>query len=295
MTPLRIEISVGNSFLTSVLNPFPAAGANPDLDLYLRGNKKFRAGDYRGAIADYDSLTRLKPYTENSHLNLGNAWLKTGDVDRALNSFHNELIHNDRSAEALNNIGVVYQLHSQVDSAYKYFKRSVEIKPYYLEAGINLLRLAGGGGNDSMVNEIEDTRRNFRQFFTDNPAYLFEEGLYLASQNRLAEAINNQLQVIELVSLTPQAVPFETSFSSRSIEDRSRLQSMAYYQLGYLCGLSGDFKTSIEYSTSAIELNPNNKMAYVNLISGYRSVGQNQAADSVANIYLQRWPEDFRQ
>lgn len=277
-------------YLLLALKPLPEARPDQAQALFLKANKEFRAGDYWAAISDYDSLTRTIPYIKNSYLNLGNSLLKTGESDKALAAFRNELKQNETSAEALNNIGVIFQLRNNLDSAHVYFNKALSIKPYYLQAAVNLLRLAERTSQTSIKEEIEMSRMDFRHHLTSNPVYLFEEGVYFATEGRIGEAINSQNQAIDHINSRSRKIPFESDYSDQSIHQSKKILALAHYQLGYLLGLSGEYYNSITHSIKAIELDDGNKMAHINLISGYRSLGMNQKADSVAEIYLSRWP-----
>jgi hypothetical protein len=63
--------------------------------------------------------------------------------------------------------------------------------------------------------------------------------------------------------------------------------------LGYLYGLTSEYEKSIQFSRRAIELAPNMKEAYINLISGYQSIGDSRRADSVIAVYRSIRPDDF--
>ncbi|MDD3732773.1 MAG: hypothetical protein PHU88_10400, partial [candidate division Zixibacteria bacterium] len=69
-------------------------------------------------------------------------------------------------------------------------------------------------------------------------------------------------------------------------------KAKAYHQLGYLAGIRGDFLNSIRYSQEAIRSDPALSDAYVNLISGYLSSGNRQAADSVYKTAVAKFPDN---
>lgn len=270
---------------------FPVSLVNPDQSLFLRGNQALRRGEYATAVARFETLTGRRPYYENSYLNLGIAYLKQGNPDRAAIAFQDELDHNPRSAEAANNLGVVFLLRDQYDSARYYCRRALEEKPYYTEAAINLLRSARGISNPRVLDSIEEFRPALRAANEDDARYLFEEGLYFSRRGRLPEAIDNHLRVIQTIRGTPPSVSFEFAYHDRTTETDTALLKLAYYQLGYLYGLTGDYSASVRFSQQAIDIDATLKEAYINLISGYRSLGRYREADSVAGVYLSRWPD----
>jgi 4-amino-4-deoxy-L-arabinose transferase-like glycosyltransferase len=103
---------------------------NPDQALFLRGNRALRQGDYALAASRLDSLTERRPDYPNGFLNLGIAYLKMGNSQEAARAFRDELIQHPQSAEAYNNLGVIFLLDEHIDSARIYCRRALEIKPY---------------------------------------------------------------------------------------------------------------------------------------------------------------------
>jgi tetratricopeptide (TPR) repeat protein len=279
-------------FLLVTVNLYGTPLVNPHQALYLRGNAALRQGDYTLAAARFDSLSRMTPYTDNSSLNLGIAFLKLGRTEQAAQAFRRELEHNPQSAEALNNLGVLFLLHKEYDSTAAYCGRALDIKPYYLEAAINLLRAGSRSPDSQTVRQIETRRIAMRPSFQDDPEYLLEEGLYLAAHGRWPAAIDDQLRAVELSRNRRPATSFEFPYEMTEPKAPSNITALACYQLGYLYGLTGDFDRSVAYSRQAIAADPRLKEAYINLVSGYRSLGDGRRADSVIAVYQSLWPSD---
>jgi tetratricopeptide (TPR) repeat protein len=262
----------------------------PQQALYLRGNAALRAGNYQLAVARFESLTTAGKYVENSYLNMGNAFLKLGQADSAEAAFRRELQNRPSSERALNNIGVILLLRDRDDSALTYFREALELTPYYREAAINYMRAAEKIKADSTLKEIEEFRHHFRPYVLDYPGYLFEEALYLTGQGRYGDAISDQQQVIMLLDRQSRDVSFDIPFSRSATYESENLRALANYQLGYLYGLTGQFESSVRFSSKAIVLDPNLRQAYINLITGYKSLGDWGKADSVARVYQSKWP-----
>lgn len=275
--------------LTTAPDTNSTAFSNPSQALFLRGNAALRARDYDLAVARFDSLARTVPHYRNSSLNLGIAYLKKGDPSKAADAFREELRFSPNSAEAANNLGVTFLLQNSYDSARIYCRQALERKPYYPEAAINFLRSLRSA--DSLFQQSgEPMRLKIRPYLIDQPSYLFEEAVYLADRKKYAEALLDQLRAERLLTGRPAAITFE-SMAPATADERLRLLRLIYYQLGYLNGLLGKFESSVVYSRQAIALDPQFREAYINLISGYRSLGAQQLADSVVQEYLARWPQ----
>ncbi len=274
-------------YILASTNPGGVTFENPNQALFLRGNQALRQGNYPLAIARLDSLTKQRPDYPNGYLNLGIAYLKMGQAQEAVRAFRDELRYHPQSAEADNNLGAIFLLDGQIDSARIYCRRALEIKPYYTDAAVNYLRAAQKTTGTAVLDSIEQFRQIIRRDHNEDPAYLFQEGLYFVSRNRINDAIANDLKVVALLTGRPAAVSFEPEYSP---ENRGRLLSLAYYQLGYLYGRTGRYEQSITYSRQAIAHNSDLREAYINLMSAYRSAGRQHEADSVEVIFRTRWP-----
>lgn len=261
----------------------------PSEALFLRGNAALRAADYRLAKARFDSLLIISPGYPNAYLNLGIIAVKKGDLPQAIASFHAELLHYPRTAEAANNLAAVFLVQNQFDSSLSYSRQALELKPYYPEAAINLLRSRRPDTSADSLG-IDAIRTRIRPYLENHAGYIFEEGLYFADHKRFHEAITAQLGVIASLESRPTEVSFDAPFSP-TVVDYDRLIKLSHYQLGYLYGVTGDFRESIKYSRDAIALDPDLREAYINLVSGYRALGDVDQADSVVSEYLARWPE----
>ncbi|MEZ5358317.1 MAG: glycosyltransferase family 39 protein [Candidatus Zixiibacteriota bacterium] len=286
---LFIAVALGITAAVCMTSDIYSGTRNDDRHaLFIKGNTAMRAGEYRTAIAYYDSITALPGYFQDSFVNRGLAYLKLGDTKNSIESFHAELRANPQSAEAMNDLAAVYLVNGQTDSARFYASSSLTIKPYDKQAAINLLRTAVA---DTTGREaIEAQRRQFRRFVEKYPEYLFEEALYFAALGRYSEAIDNQLRVRERLDATHAVISFKTQSFATPNASRERLAVLSDYQLGYLYGLTGQFEASIRFSRQAIAADSLLKEAYINLISGYRSLGRSGEADSVVAIYLRHWP-----
>ncbi|MDD4051327.1 MAG: glycosyltransferase family 39 protein [candidate division Zixibacteria bacterium] len=292
---LRLALALISAVAVYVLATANLCGGsltNPSQALFLRGNASLRQGDYSAAAARFDSLSQMTPYFDNNFLNLGIAFLKLGRSDEAAQAFRRELDHNPRSAEAANNLGVLFLLGKEYDSTLTYCGQALENKPYYQEAAVNFLRAGSHSADSQTVRRIEKQRDTMRPYFQDDPQYFLEEGLYLAAHGRLQAAIDDQLRAVELSLDRKQATSFEFSHDLTGPGTGANITALACYQLGYLYGLSADFANSVVYSRKAIAADPRLKEAYINLVSGYRSQGDGRRADSVIAVFRSLWPSD---
>lgn len=90
------------------------------------------------------------------HFNLGNAYTKSGTVDKAISEFEKALQLNPGHIRAHNNLGRLYAVRGNFDEAIVHFKQALAINPRYGRARNNL----GGaylqkGDYDSAIVEIQ--------------------------------------------------------------------------------------------------------------------------------------------
>ena len=99
------------------------------------------------------------PFTQSDplvHFNLGNAYTKSGRVDKAISEFEKALQLNPGHIRAHNNLGRLYAMRGNFDEAIVHFKQALAINPRYGRARNNL----GGaylqkGDYDSAIVEIQ--------------------------------------------------------------------------------------------------------------------------------------------
>lgn len=268
-------------FLISNINPYDDSLNNKNQALFLRGNQAFRSGDYPLAASIFEELRSSDPGFKNACLNAGIAYLKMGRTNDALQGFRSELTYHPNAADAWGNIGSLYYLNDQPDSARHYYIRALESQPYHLLSAIGFLKTSASGDQPTPA---ENLRHRIRDYFQDNPAYLFEEGVYFSSLKRYGEAINNHLKVVELLRSNRSQVLIDAEYGYVRATDPVWIKTQAFYQLGFLYGLTSDYDRSIIYSRQAIEADPDLSEAYINLKSAYLMKGDQLQADSIENI-----------
>ena len=101
----------------------------PDL-WYLRGTLRLNCGDYLGAIDDLSRALNLDPPESATLLcNRGLAWIKLGQLDRALRDTEEALALAPDDAVAYNNRGVIHRDRGNFEQAEMDFRRAIEIDP----------------------------------------------------------------------------------------------------------------------------------------------------------------------
>jgi Flp pilus assembly protein TadD len=97
---------------------------------YLRGTLRLERGDYQGAIDDLSRALELDPAEPATLLcNRGLAWIRLGEMDRALKDTNEALALAPDVAIAYNNRGVIYRELGNLDQAESDLRRAIEIDP----------------------------------------------------------------------------------------------------------------------------------------------------------------------
>lgn len=71
-----------------------------------KANQEFSAGDFKSAVADYETLARNGEYSANLFYDLGNAYFRTQDFGRAILNYERAVALDRHQAEAQANLHV---------------------------------------------------------------------------------------------------------------------------------------------------------------------------------------------
>lgn len=109
---------------------------------YLRGILRLDQGDYQGAIDDLSQAFNLDPSEPATLLcNRGLAWLRLGQLDRALADTNDALALAPNDAVAYNNRGVIYRDLGDLEQAARDLRRAIEINPEFPNPHQHLAKL----------------------------------------------------------------------------------------------------------------------------------------------------------
>jgi Flp pilus assembly protein TadD len=97
---------------------------------YLRGTLRLDQEDYQGAIDDLSRAFDLEPSEPATLLcNRGLAWLRLGQLDRALQDTNDALALAPSDAVAYNNRGVIHRELGNFEDSERDLRRAIEINP----------------------------------------------------------------------------------------------------------------------------------------------------------------------
>ncbi len=141
-----------------------------------------------------EDVVRRYPNYARPYLGLGNLYEERGDHETALRCFHRVLALEPRSAEALNNIGIIWIKKKDYQKAEVFFVEAVAANPDFLNAHINL-------GNAMILSgKYDDAREVFRRAVVKGAGAWAHAGIGVANfrMGRLKEAQDSLTQAVVL-------------------------------------------------------------------------------------------------
>ncbi|MEK7595449.1 MAG: tetratricopeptide repeat protein [Patescibacteria group bacterium] len=128
----------------------------------------------RTAIRNYDWSTqkrlwvateRTNPNSPKVHINLGDIYMRGGDLDKALTEFNKALVLRPNYSDAAHNIGTVYLAKKDYDNAQKYFALSLKFDPnMYLSHYKN-------GVIEYRKGNLDNARKEMYQVLEKDPSF----------------------------------------------------------------------------------------------------------------------------
>ncbi|MGB5105085.1 MAG: tetratricopeptide repeat protein [Candidatus Zixiibacteriota bacterium] len=237
---------------------------------FNKGNLYLESGDYTRAIMKYYEALAIEPPLKQVHLNLGIAFLRTGQLDSAWHHFLVEDSLFEGSAEALNNLAYLYRQTGQTNEAIIAAGTAVDEKPYLPEARLNLwYALRESGRADSAYTLI----RLFAAKELLNNSEKFILAISAIDLQKFAEA-DTLLQSI-LSGLRAKRVPSYSEASNASANSGrlapALFESRVLYNLGLVRASQGEIDNAIDFLSQSVENDPNLAEGWTNLGSAYFS------------------------
>lgn len=154
---------------------------------------------YAGVFIDSETLWTFtlsrNPDSWLAHNNLGNAFIKKGEIDGAIAEFEKALQVNANYAKSHNNLGYSLLQKGRVDDAIEEYEKAVKIDPDFADAYGNIgVALAQKGQIDEAIVE-------YQKALSVNPSFvevMSNLGLALAKKNRWDEAIVQWQKAVEI-------------------------------------------------------------------------------------------------
>lgn len=111
---------------------------DPDQESYQAAISVLKQNKLAEAIQQFEPLSIRSPNLEYIFTNLGLAYFKQKDYDKAQQAFQQAIAHNDQDAIAYNHLGVIHRIRGEFDEANRAYQSAIKINSKYAQAHLNL-------------------------------------------------------------------------------------------------------------------------------------------------------------
>jgi tetratricopeptide (TPR) repeat protein len=246
------------------------------------GNASLKAGRLNQALEEYDEALSRNAFLRRVHLNKGIIFLRKKDYTQAEKEFWLELKNNPQEDRAYNNLSAVYLMLELYDKAIQSAQKAVELKIYYPEAYMNLALAYKAKGDYQNAKEVIDTGlRNVHPF--PDAHYLLGE--IFQAEGKLDSAYQVYQKLLSSKPFFDISYNLETFSSNEDLELKYKdIQARTYFNLANMEVQQGEIDQAESYLKSAISLKPDFGDAFANLGTLYNNYRRYNEAIS----YLQR-------
>ncbi|TAL56948.1 MAG: hypothetical protein EPN85_14670 [Bacteroidetes bacterium] len=244
--------------------------------LYSRYQEQIKANKYLGRIfiVLYLMIISLHAYgTYQRNI----VWSSSATL------WHDATIKSPKNGRAQMNYGLTLMSAGKYEETLTYFKRTLELMPYwaYIHINMGVLREAMG-----FSTEAEQHFLNAIRFQPNVPDSYYYYARWLQKKDRLNEAIAQLQEGIRIspghVSIAEYLKELSSSSAETNEEKIKRLEKSAldapsvdnYINLSILYYRNDKFIDCIMACEKALELNPHSALAYNNMCSAYNATGQ---------------------
>ena len=175
-----------------------------------------------------------------AHYNLGVALAKRGNLDEAIEHFHQAVRIDPEHAKAHINLGIALKMQGKLAEAIEHYQRALRIKPDYVKAHKNMGTALQAQGN--LVEAVERYRQAL-QIEPDHTEILNKLGNALRALGQLSEALKHFQRVLQI---DPN-------------------NARAHYQVGTTLAALGRFQEALAHYDDAVRRSPQNALALNNL------------------------------
>lgn len=233
------------------------------IDAYLnRANAYYELNKAALSLADLESVAKMKPDTIVLYqLRALNFW-KLHRYEEAITNFRKMMNGSEADADIMVNIGTVFTLNKQFDSARYYLSKALVMKPDEPNAFNAIGLVEAENGNLAKGHEWIDKALKERPgdpFFLNNKGYLLllegrnEEALPLINESIGIDPYNGWAYRNKGIYYFQKQNPEESIRLLLRAEEIDPLMDKLYFWLGEAYGLKKDLKMSCAYLQKAFE------------------------------------------
>jgi tetratricopeptide (TPR) repeat protein len=206
--------------------------------------------------------------------NLGNVFLKQGDVDEAISHFQTALQINPKYALAEGNLGDALLRKGRIDEAISDFQTALRLNPNFPDAYNSLgYALLGKGRIDEAILDFQTALRlkpNFPDAWNSLGSALFEKGAVNEAISAFQQALRLKPDYADAYENLGMALTLQGNIDGANADYQKALQldpgsATAWYNLGNALLREGDVDDAISDYDQALQINPNHAKAWDNL------------------------------
>jgi tetratricopeptide (TPR) repeat protein len=285
-TFLRMSAQVGVDTGVSAPKTQLATATKAD-DFFIQALNKYDKGDYKGALADFNTALKINPKSANTYNNRGLVRTQLGEKQGALADYNLAIKIDPKNALAYNNRGIVRADLGDKQGALADYNSAIKINPNYDFAYNNrgLARAALGDKQGALADynsaikinpnyaDPYFNRGNTRDDLGDSKGAIADYNTALNINPKYEKAYNNR-----------GAVRVKLGDKQGAIADYNLAIKInpnyadAYFNRGLVRANLGDKQGAIADYTSAIKINPNLALAYFNRGLARAALGDKQGA-----------------
>jgi protein O-mannosyl-transferase len=227
---------------------------NPDCWMahYNLGIDLDQNGQLNEAIDEFHEVIRLKPDHTDARINLGFALYSKGQIDDAISQFLEVIRLKPDNTDAHNDLGIALLNKNQIDEAISQFQEAIRLKPDNAAAHQNLGDVLGRKGQiDEAIRQYQEAIR-----LADNAA----------AHHNLGDALGRKGQIDEAIRQYQEAIHLKPDYTE------------AYFNLGDALAAKGRFDEAIENYRQAIQINSNRPEIFVHLGATLDQLGRTREA-----------------
>ncbi|MEW5922473.1 MAG: glycosyltransferase family 39 protein [Candidatus Zixiibacteriota bacterium] len=289
MKAIPAVIIGGGVFLFSVTNIYGLNKSDIAGGYFNQGNYYLYLNDFDRAEEYYRLTLRENPTFQDAALNLGVAFLRKGQGDSAKYYFMQEMANSPDNPRAYSNLASIYYLDGDYANAEQMARAALNIRPYFSDAYILLMRIEHARANESA---FEETFQQALKTAPDDARIYLNAGLIFSGRKMFDRAEKMLIQTLNLPERAAETDDLNFNYSRRPDALQSGVKARAAYQLGYIYGIQDRIPESIDMSQRAIAMDSGLVEAYINLINAYGITGDIGRARELLQIASGRFPQN---
>jgi len=258
--------------------------------LISQGLLAYNRTDFNKSLSLFKKARRLDPDYPEINLNIGAAFLRSGQSDSARFYFKEEIYNYPDRYKGYQNLASLELVSGNLNEARSFAGQALEIAPYSINSNIIYMRAIS---DDRAVSnsELYSFILIAADATNDDPFFLIETVIELLKRDDYKNCVTIANRTISAdpppIEINDQI--YEEGFRyTNSQLDRNKAK--AYFVLGFISGQHHNLTDAITYSSKAVSLDSNLVEAYSILLAGYQELGYHLKEDSLLDIISVRFP-----